>query len=121
MVPGKYIDSKLVRLASRRTWGILLAAGVEIYEYHPTMMHNKVLIMDRHMVSVGSTNFDMRSFNLNDEASLNVYSDAFGATMTAVFEADLGHAKAYTLDMWRRRPLWQKLGEVVMLPFESQF
>jgi len=120
LVPGKYIDSKLVRIASRRTWGVLLVAGVEIYEYQPTMMHNKVLIMDRHMVSVGSTNFDMRSFNLNDEASLNVYSDAFGATMTGVFEADLRHAKAYTLDMWRSRPLWQKLGEAMMLPFESQ-
>ncbi|HEY4146786.1 phospholipase D-like domain-containing protein [Pinirhizobacter sp.] len=120
LVPGRYIDSKLVRMASRRTWGKLLAAGVEIYEYQPTMMHNKVLIMDRHMVSVGSTNFDMRSFNLNDEASLNVYSDDFARTMTDMMEADLRHARRYTLDMWKQRPAWQKLGEVLTRPFESQ-
>ncbi|MEW5306543.1 MAG: hypothetical protein WDW36_008999 [Sanguina aurantia] len=70
LVPDRHIDSRLVRMASKRTWGKLLAAGAEIYQYEKTMMHNKMLIIDGMLVSVGSTNFDMRSFNLNDEASL---------------------------------------------------
>ncbi len=53
-VPGKHIDSETVRLASKAHWGELLAAGIEIYEYQPTMMHNKLLIVDRLMTSVGS-------------------------------------------------------------------
>ncbi len=120
VVPGRYIDSALVRLASKRRWGRLLAAGVEIFEYQATMMHNKMLILDGRLVSVGSTNFDMRSFDLNDEASLNIYSTAFGKQMTAVMNADLQHATPYTLDMWRRRSWPQKLGELLVRPLESQ-
>ena len=120
LVPGRYIDSSLVRMASRRRWGGLLAAGVEIYEYQPTMMHNKMLILDGELVSVGSTNFDMRSFDLNDEASLNIFSREFGQQMTAVTDADLQHAKPYTLEDWEQRPWRQKLGELLVRPVESQ-
>lgn len=120
LVPGRYIDSSLVRMASKRRWGRLLAAGVEIHEYVPTMMHNKMLILDGELISVGSTNFDMRSFDLNDEASLNIYSREFGRQMTAVMEADLQHAKPYTLATWQRRPWWQKTGELLVRPLESQ-
>jgi cardiolipin synthase len=120
LVPGRYIDSRLVRMASRRRWGDLLAAGVEISEYTPTMMHNKMLILDGELISVGSTNFDMRSFDLNDEASLNIYSLDFGHRMTAVMDADLQRAKPYTLAMWQQRPWRQKLGELLVWPLESQ-
>ena len=120
LVPGQYIDSVLVRVASKRRWGRLLDAGVEIFEYQPTMMHNKMLILDGHLVSVGSTNFDMRSFDLNDEASLNIYSSAFGAQMTEVMEADLQRATPYTLDVWKHRSWFQKLGEWIVRPVESQ-
>jgi cardiolipin synthase len=120
LVPGRYIDSRLVRMASRRRWGDLLAAGVEISEYTPTMMHNKMLILDGELISVGSTNFDMRSFDLNDEASLNIYSRDFGHRMTAVMDADLQRAKPYTLAMWQQRPWRQKLGELLVWPLESQ-
>lgn len=120
LVPGRYIDSMAVRVASKRRWGPLLEAGVEIHEYMPTMMHNKMLILDGEVVSVGSTNFDMRSFDLNDEASLNIYSRAFGARMTAVMEADLARAKPYTLETWKRRPLRQRIGERLVQPLESQ-
>src|SRR3546814_9891712 len=68
LMPGKNTDSDAARLASKDGWGPLLLAGVEMYEYEPTMFHNKVLIVDRELVSVGSTNFDLRSFCLNDEA-----------------------------------------------------
>ncbi|WP_312368444.1 cardiolipin synthase [Stenotrophomonas sp.] len=119
-VPGKHIDSETVRLASKAHWGELLAAGIEIYEYQPTMMHNKLLIVDRLMTSVGSTNFDVRSFRLNDEASLNIYDAAFAARMSEVFEADLKPTVQYTYAMWQRRPLREKLVEKFILPMKSQ-
>jgi len=120
VVPGKHIDSDTVRLASKAQWGELLKAGVEIHEYQPTMMHNKLLIVDGLMASVGSTNFDVRSFQLNDEASLNVYDAGFAARMTEVFEADLKPTVRYTHAMWRHRPLREKLVEKFVLPIRSQ-
>ncbi|MBP6779409.1 MAG: cardiolipin synthase B [Ottowia sp.] len=120
LVPGEHIDSDTVRLASKAEWGPLLQAGVEIYEYLPTMMHNKLLIIDKEMVSVGSTNFDVRSFRLNDEASLNVYDHAFAEKMTRVFNDDLKHTKRYTYEVWEKRPLTEKLIERFVLPIKSQ-
>ena len=120
IVPGKHIDSETVRLASKAHWGDLLLAGVEIHEYQPTMMHNKLLVVDGLLTSVGSTNFDIRSFRLNDEASLNIYDAAFAARMTEVFEADLGPTVLYTYRMWKDRPLREKLAEKFILPIKSQ-
>ncbi|MDR7134645.1 cardiolipin synthase [Lysobacter niastensis] len=120
IVPGPHIDSESVRLASKAQWGDLLVAGVEIYEYLPTMMHNKLLIIDKGMVSVGSTNFDPRSFRLNDEASLNVYDRAFAERMTQVFEEDLKPTKRYTFETWERRPWREKFVEKFVLPIRSQ-
>lgn len=119
-LPGQHIDSETVRLASKAQWGDLLKAGIEIYEYQPTMMHNKMLIVDEFLVSVGSTNFDVRSFRLNDEASLNVYNVDFAKRMTQVFEDDLKPTKRYTYELWRQRPLQQKLAEKFILPIKSQ-
>ncbi len=120
VVPGPHIDSETVRIASKREWGELLLGKVEIYEYQPTMLHNKLLIVDREMVSVGSTNFDIRSFRLNDEASLNVYDKAFAERMSMVFEQDLKPTRRYTYVMWKERPLKQKFAEKVLLPLKSQ-
>jgi phosphatidylserine/phosphatidylglycerophosphate/cardiolipin synthase-like enzyme len=81
-----------IRTCARRLargWGELLEAGVKISEYQPTMFHCKALVVDGLLVSVGSTNFDNRSFSLNDEANLNVYDEAFAAEQTVQFEADL--------------------------------
>ena len=111
IVPGEHIDTEVVRKASRAQWGALLAAGAEIHEYQPTMFHCKTLIVDRLMVSVGSTNFDNRSFRLNDEANLNVYDTAFAERVTAVFETDLARARRITLETWQRRPWHEKLLE----------
>ena len=88
IVPGPYTDSRLVQRASRSLWGALLDAGVEIYEYQPTMYHCKVIIVDEVWVSIGSTNFDDRSFRLNAEANLNIYDAAFAAEQVKVFEED---------------------------------
>ena len=120
LVPGPHIDSEAVRIASKSAWGDLLSAGVEIYIYQPTMLHTKMLIIDHELVSVGSTNFDIRSFRLNDEASLNVYDREFAERMTEVFEADLEPAVRYTHEMWLKRPLREKLVEKVVLPIKSQ-
>jgi cardiolipin synthase len=120
LTPGEHIDSQTVRLASRASWGRLLDAGVEIHEYTPTMMHVKLLIVDRELVSVGSTNFDIRSFRLNDEASLNIYDTGFAARMTEVFEADLAHTRRYTSALWAARPLREKFAEAVVIPIRSQ-
>jgi cardiolipin synthase len=120
LLPGEHIDSQMVRIASKAEWGELLQAGVEIAEYAPTMLHVKLLVVDREMVSVGSTNFDIRSLRLNDEASLNVYDRSFGERMTAVFAADLARARPYTYAMWQQRPLREKIAEKVLLPIKSQ-
>ncbi|MFY2763848.1 phospholipase D-like domain-containing protein [Arenimonas sp. MALMAid1274] len=120
LVPGEHIDSETVKVASRAIWGDLLQAGAEIHVYQPTMMHVKSLIADGFLVSVGSTNFDVRSFQLNDEASLNVYDAAFAAHMTAVFERDLQQAKPYTYEQWQARPWHERLTETLVLPFKSQ-
>jgi cardiolipin synthase A/B len=111
IVPGTLIDEEIVRKASRANWGELLEAGAEIHEYQPTMFHCKTLIVDRQLVSVGSTNFDNRSFRLNDEANLNIYDAAFAERTTAVFEQDLQRARRITLEMWQNRPWQEKLLE----------
>jgi cardiolipin synthase len=120
LMPGKNTDSDAARVASKASWGPLLLAGVEMYEYEPTMFHNKMLIVDHEMVSVGSTNFDLRSFQLNDEASLNVYNHAFAERMTAVFEQDLKPTRRYTYDQWKKRPWKEKFKEKFLIPIRSQ-
>jgi cardiolipin synthase len=110
ITPGPIIDSDVVRAASRERWGDLLKAGIHIAEYQPTMYHVKALIVDSLLVSVGSTNFDNRSFSLNDEANLNVLDAAFARAQEAVFEDDWRHARPFTLDGWQQRPMLEKLG-----------
>ena len=120
LMPGKNTDSDAARVASKASWGPLLLAGVEMYEYNPTMFHNKMLIVDRQVTSVGSTNFDQRSFQLNDEASLNVYDAGFAKHMTQVFEQDLKPTTQYTYERWKNRPFKEKFAERFMLPLKSQ-
>ncbi|WP_199268707.1 phospholipase D-like domain-containing protein [Cognatiluteimonas profundi] len=120
LMPGENTDSDAARVASKAGWGPLLLAGVEMYEYEPTMFHNKMLIVDHQMVSVGSTNFDLRSFQLNDEASLNVYDAGFANRMTEVFEQDLKPTKQYTYQQWKHRPWKEKFAERFLIPLKSQ-
>jgi cardiolipin synthase len=110
ITPGKHIDSDLVRQASRERWGSMLAAGVRIAEYQPTMYHVKALVVDSQLVSVGSTNFDNRSFSINDEANLNVMDPDFARAQAAIFDADWRRARPISLERWEDRPLLEKLG-----------
>ena len=111
IVPGRHIDTKIVRRASRGLWGPLLEAGVEIAEFTPTMYHVKALVVDSCIVSVGSTNFDNRSFSINDEANLNVFDETFAAEQARIFDEDWARARPITLAQWRARPRWERLME----------
>jgi cardiolipin synthase len=120
VTPGEHTDTETVKAASRATWGELLQAGAEIYEYMPTMYHCKVMIVDQLLVSVGSTNFDNRSFRLNDEANLNVFDAAFAQRQTQVFEDDIRRSRRVTYDAWRDRPLREKVHETLTGWMRSQ-
>ncbi len=120
IVPGKYVDTAMTRRAGRSRWGPLLEAGAEIYEYRPTMFHCKVMIVDGMMTSVGSTNFDSRSFRLNDEANLNIYDAAFASEQSAIFEQDKALSRRVTLKEWEERPLSERLKERMAALLRSQ-
>ena len=111
IVPGPHIDSETVRSASRAGWGPLLAAGAVIAEYQPTMFHCKVLVVDGLLVSLGSTNFDNRSFRLNDEATLNILDADFAREQTRVFEDDLAKSRVVGLVEWLNRPMKERIAE----------
>jgi cardiolipin synthase len=120
ILPGARTDAPIVKHASRGKWGPLLQAGVRIYEYQPTMYHCKMMIVDDVFVSVGSANFGNRSFRLNDEANLNVYSRAFAAEQVRAFEEDKRHCREVTWAEWSRRSLCKRLLEILTAPFRSQ-
>ncbi len=120
ITPGPDIDSSIVRTVSHELWGPLLEAGVTIAEYQPTMFHCKVLVVDGLFTSVGSTNFDNRSFRINDEANLNILDAEFASSQMAVFEADFAHAKQITLAAWQKRPLSEKASEKVAALLRAQ-
>ena len=96
ILPGPHTDEKIVQSASRHLWPELLDSGVVIYEFEPTMYHCKVFIVDEIWVSVGSTNFDDRSFRLNDEVNLNIYDADFAAAQVKVFEQDITRSRRVT-------------------------
>jgi cardiolipin synthase len=111
ILPGPHIDAEIVRRASRARWGDLLKLGAEIYEYQPSMYHCKVLVIDGLWTSVGSTNFDNRSFRLNAEANLNVYDEGLAQRQLVDFDADLKRSRRITYEEWENRPWKEKLLE----------
>jgi cardiolipin synthase A/B len=120
LLPGPHIDSETVKIASRGSWGELLRHGADIQIYQPTMLHTKLMVVDGEFVSVGSTNFDMRSLKLNDEASLNIYDKDFALEMTRAFEEDLALSEPCTWEAWRARPLRERVSERLIRPLRSQ-
>jgi len=113
LVPGSHIDKELVRTAGRAAYDALLAAGIEIYEYCPTMLHAKTLTVDGAWASVGSMNFDNRSFQLHDEVTLCVQSDRFAGLLHDVFERDLESSERIEPKAWGERPTTQRAREAV--------
>jgi cardiolipin synthase len=120
LVEGELTDAKAVKHASRDGYEELLAAGLEIHEYQPTMMHTKALVVDGHWSIIGSSNFDNRSFELNDENNIGIADSTLAAALLEDFEADLSKSSKLELDAWRDRPLtaralqrfWAYFGEL---------
>jgi cardiolipin synthase len=109
VVPGARSDQRLVRLASRRLYRNLLAAGIHIYEYEPGMTHVKTLLVDDRWAVVGTTNFDNRSFEHNDEVNVAFRDRDVTARLRQDFESDVASSAAITLSAWQARPLYEKL------------
>lgn len=120
IVPGPHTDQRWVRLASRRMFGQLLEAGVRIYEYEPGMTHVKSLLVDGLWSAVGTTNFDNRSFEHNDEVNVVFREGGITRRLLEDFESDLRESREVHLDGWRRRPLWEKLIGTVAWILERQ-
>jgi cardiolipin synthase len=120
VVPSEYNNHPITRHASRRRYGHLLRNGIEIYEYQPSMIHVKCLIVDEVWSVIGSTNFDNRSFGLNDEVNLAAQSPALAQRLCRDFERDMSNSEKMTLEKWRRRSLWEKFLETVGRLVERQ-
>jgi cardiolipin synthase len=120
IVPGSRTDQRWVRLASRRMYGQLLEVGVRMFEYEAGMTHVKALLVDELWAVIGTTNFDNRSFEHNDEVNVAFRDAGVTARVAADLEADLKHCKEITFDAWRRRPVWEKLIGTVAWILERQ-
>ena len=118
LVPGA-IDHNIVRQASRRQFGALLRAGVEIYEYVPALLHSKTMIIDGVWATIGSTNLDNRSFAVNDELNVIIYNRAFAQRLEAVYADDLAHSRRVTLEAWKSRGIAARLLETLALPIRD--
>ena len=121
LTDGDITDTTSVKSASRAQYDALLAAGDQIFEFQPTMMHSKVMVIDGLLSLVGTANFDNRSFELNDEVAIAVSDSELAARLTNAFEHDLVRSKALTLDQWRHRPVTSKLAEAFWSPFSEIF
>jgi cardiolipin synthase A/B len=120
IVPGKYSDQRLVRLASRRMYRELLQGGIRLYEYRPAMTHVKALMVDDTWAVIGTTNVDNRSFEHNDEVNVAFREAAVTGRLRRDFEADLAACDEITLEEWGRRPTLEKLVEPVCWILERQ-
>ena len=113
MVAGTSNDTVMARLNSVRLYGAVLEAGVEIYEYNRTMMHHKIMIVDGLWSTVGTSNFDNRSFSHNEENNVSAVDEALAQSLLASFEKDSEVCDRITLDGWRRRPIAHKAIEAL--------
>jgi cardiolipin synthase len=121
LTDGHLTDAKAVKYASRHAYQSLLEAGYEIYEYQPTMLHVKAMIVDGVWSVIGSANFDNRSFELNDELTIGVWDAQLAGSLVADFEGDMAQAKKLDVAKWgsergflekARETFWSLFGEV---------
>jgi cardiolipin synthase len=120
MVAGDHNDTWWARQNSVRLYGKLLDAGVEIFEFLPTMLHQKTIIVDDAWASVGTANFDNRSLALNDETSVCFCDRALVNRLHDTFLADLERCRKVQRADWSRRGLWQRAGEQFASLIEDQ-
>lgn len=120
LLPGTHHDQPATRAAGRTAYGKLLEGGVKIFEYQPTMIHSKTMVVDGLFAVFGSSNLDSRSTAINEELDISVYDGGFGKEMERVFDADLRNARPYTLQQFKSRGPWERVSEALAAPFHSQ-
>lgn len=120
LLPNHHTDAPVVRWAGQHFYHELLEAGVRIYEYQPTMIHAKVLVVDEVWSVIGSANMDIRSKELNQEGVIGILDGRFGGQVRDTFFADLEEAREIRLDEWKRRGLLRKLNERFWVSFNEQ-
>ena len=119
LVPGK-IDHKITYRASRRYYGQMLLGGIDIFEYMPALLHSKTMVVDGIWATIGSTNFDNRSFALNEELNLTLYDPSLARSLEKTFAEDLKHSRKITYEEWESRSLKEKFFELFTFPVEEQ-
>jgi len=111
VVPGRHNDHLVTRSSSRRLYGEMLKSGAKISEYQPSMIHAKIMIIDGLWSVVGSTNFDGRSFGINDEVNMAVMDRDFGTRLESDFQNDLSKSREMTYEQWQHRPWLERVTE----------
>ena len=121
MIPSEdATDAPITQHASHHHYGTRLKGGVKLYDYQRTLLHQKIVVVDGKCASIGSTNFDDRSFEINDEVSLVVYDEAIARELEETFEKDVQAATAVDLEKWKRRPATHKLRDFCSFLFNEQ-
>jgi cardiolipin synthase len=120
MVSGTRNDNWLARQNSIRLFGRLLAAGIDVLEYNHTMLHHKTMVVDGVWVTVGTTNFDNRSFAHNEESNVCVYDRPLAERLHEIFRADMKGCRPIRLDAWQARGVWSRLQEFVASFLQDQ-
>ncbi len=116
LLPGPHTDKRVCQLAGQHHYEALAACGVRIYQYQPTMMHAKVMTMDGVVSLVGSTNFNRRSLDHDEEVMLAVMDAEFTTTLDAHYDEDLKVSELIRPDRWKRRSVLQRARETAVLP-----
>jgi cardiolipin synthase len=120
LVPGRKSDHMVTRSTSRAGYGELLKAGAEVYEYQTAMIHAKIMCIDDLWVVIGSTNFDNRSFGINDEVNLVMRDAAVAMRFENDMALDLDQSRRISLEEWKHRPMTERATEFMGLVFERQ-
>ena len=113
-------DVPVTKAGGRSSLGPILQGGVKIFEYQPTMFHLKTMVVDGILSTVGSANFDDRSFYLNEELNLVAYDAPFAGVMEERFRSDLARCRPYTYAMWKGRSLSKRVTEWLVRPFRTE-
>ncbi len=119
LLPGE-IDSHLTYTASRSHYGPLLLGGVQIFEYKASLMHAKTIVIDGVWSTIGSCNFDNRSFALNQELNLAVYDSGMAHRLEEIFKEDLKYSQQISYEQWRSRGIVERLVEFFTFPIKEQ-
>ena len=120
IVSGIRNDNWLARYNSTRLYGALLRHGINLYEYNRTMLHQKTMVVDGRWATIGTTNFDSRSFALNEESNVSFTDRALVEAVGQAFEADLEVSERVTMARWKQRGVWTRAQELVASLFQEQ-